>query len=246
MNKKPYQEKTTTSGDSSLATRPYLSLSGEKLRFENLLSVTEQEELERIAELASYKKNEKIFSKGEPSEYLFIVSKGIAQISEYMEDGQRQILAFFRPGDLLGLSEEGRYSNTAIALTPVLLFRLPSKKMRDLLLTDSRLQLHILVKVTHELRTAQRKLIVLTRMNPTCRLASFVLEFSKHKDFIDAENSAVYLPMLREDIADYLGIRRETLARSITDLEKMRVIKRLSRHKIQILDFEALANLGRV
>ena len=47
-------------------------------------------------------------------------------------------------------------------------------------------------------------------------------------------------------MAGYPGICRETLAHTMVDLEKMRLINRLSRHEVPVLDDGALANLGRV
>ena len=69
------------------------------------------------------------------------------------------------PGDLFGIAEDGRYVNSAESLTTAAIFRFPLERLRHLLLSEPLLQLHMLTKVAHELRNAQRQIIVLGQFN---------------------------------------------------------------------------------
>ena len=54
----------------------------------------------------------------------------------------------------------------------------------------------------------------------------------------------VALPMSREDIADFLGLKKETVSRSLKQLEDRRLIRRRDRTSIEIIDLAALRRLA--
>jgi CRP/FNR family transcriptional regulator len=64
----------------------------------------------------------------------------------------------------------------------------------------------------------------------------------------DAEPTlnAVDLPMTREDIADFLGLQKETVSRSFGQLEERGLIRRLDSHRVRIIDLAALRELAGV
>jgi len=52
--------------------------------------------------------------------------------------------------------------------------------------------------------------------------------------------------MTREDIADYVGLQKETVSRSFGQLERRGLIRRLDSHRIRILDLPRLRELAGV
>ena len=50
--------------------------------------------------------------------------------------------------------------------------------------------------------------------------------------------------MSREDIADFLGLKKETVSRSFRDLEVRGLIRRLDTHRIRVDDLGALRQLA--
>lgn len=230
----------------TIGARRYGAASVRGLPFANLLTRKEQRELARIAETVTYARRQSIFKEGDRADYLFVIEQGVVRVSRDLMEGERHVLAFFRPGDLLGLAEEGRYINSAYTLTAVTLRRMHLRSLHELLLSDSQLQLRFLLKAAHELRMAQRQLIVLTRKPPHQRLATFLLNFMNHREYFSAVENSVYLPMTRDDIADYLAIRPETLARAFARLERDGVIARFSPREIRIRNLSELIHLGTV
>ena len=65
-------------------------------------------------------------------------------------------------------------------------------------------------------------------------------------DDADPMLDAVSLPMTREDIADFLGLQKETVSRSFGQLEERGFIKRLDSHRVQITNLAALRELAGV
>jgi CRP-like cAMP-binding protein len=66
-------------------------------------------------------------------------------------------------------------------------------------------------------------MVLLGRKNAAERVASFVLEMDQRIG--KSANGALNLPMGRSDIADYLGLTRETLSRVLTEMMRRGAVK---------------------
>lgn len=228
-----------------IKARPFCIDVDDSTRVHDLLTPSQQAQLTRIATVLDYRAgNTTIFSEGEDAHFLYAIDRGAVRISRHLEDGGRQVLAFLWPGDVFGLAERGHYVNAAETLTPAILYRFPLQKLRSLLLRDAQLQLHLLVKAAHALRTAQRQIIMLGRQDTYRRLASFLLDLSQHVAFHDKSPANLSLLMSRLDIADYLGTSSETVTRAFTRLEHDGVITRSSPRSLRIDDLAGLTRLA--
>ncbi|MEX6506089.1 Crp/Fnr family transcriptional regulator [Jiella sp. M17.18] len=204
------------------------------------LSGAERAELSRLAEIVEYRTpGSQILGEGEPGRFLFLLADGLVRTHVTLNDGERQILAFYWPGDLFGLAEEGTYVATAEAVTPATVYRFPYHDLQQFLTTNPSLQYGFLVKAMHEWRSAQRQLIVMGRFDVAKRLAIFLLDCSAHEQFFSGEDGLLTLPMTRYDIADYLGTSAESVTRALARLEDEGLLKRLSARQLR-LDREKL------
>lgn len=228
-----------------VVARPFCADTDDHSQVHNLLTPSEQAQLARIATVLDYRAgNTTIYSEGEDVHFLYAIDQGVVRISRHLEDGERQVMAFLWPGDLCGLAERGHYVNTAETLTPATLYRFPLQKLHGLLLHEAQLELHLLVKAAHALRTAQRQIIVLGRQDTYRRLASFLLDLGHHAAFHDRSAMTLTLPMNRYDIADYLGTSAETVTRAFTRLEQEGLVTRAAPRSLRINDWAGLTRLA--
>lgn len=212
----------------------------------NILSSAEQAALSKIATVLAYQTGGvAIFSEGEDAHFLYLIDEGIVRVSRHLPDGRRQVLGFMWPGDLFGFAEEGRYVDAAESLTPATVFRFPLERLRGLLLREPLLQLHLLTKVAHELRSAQRQIIVLGQLHNVKRLASFLLDCRQHVEVFNSQARMLHLPMSRFDIADYLGTSPELVARAFAILEHNGLVRRASPRSVELLDPDGMARFVR-
>src|ERR1700687_2972501 len=65
--------------------------------------------------------NEEIFGENEPAEYVYKVTSGAVRTYKILNDGRRQIGAFYLPGDVFGLEngKEHQFSAEAIGRAAV-------------------------------------------------------------------------------------------------------------------------------
>jgi CRP-like cAMP-binding protein len=229
-----------------IRARPFDRVSDRPSRIENLLSPTEQQELRAIARVLDYRRGGiTIFSEGEDAHFVYAIDEGVVRISRHAENGHRQILAFMVPGDLFGLPDDGIYVNSAEAVCPARIYRFPWQRLREIMVREPQLQLTMLMKVAYDLRQAQRQIMILGRQNTYQRLVFFLIDFLRHPEFYDEKTSRLDLPINRFDLADYLGIARETVARAFTRLEREGLARRLNSGSIEILDVNGLQQLQR-
>jgi CRP/FNR family transcriptional regulator, anaerobic regulatory protein len=176
---------------------------------------------------------------------VFITTDGAVKAYRDLPSGKRLVSAFLFPGDVFGLAERGHYVNTTQTITRVTLHRLPLDKLVEVLRHDADLGFQILSKVTHELREAQRRAIVVSRRDAAGRLAMFLLTMRKRL----AGSSAVHLdtislPMSRTDISGYLALSLEAVSRASAELERRKLIAFEGRHVVRVLDMKRLEALA--
>ena len=155
----------------------------EHSRISNLLTPGQQALLQGIATLVTYRHGEDIFLEGDDGHFVYTVASGMVRISRHAESGRRQVMAFALPGDLFGFPEEGLHLNSTRAVGEVSLYRLPWLELNALLQREPALQSSFLVRMTYDLRQAQKRILVLGQQNISQRLASFLLELMEHADF---------------------------------------------------------------
>ena len=209
-----------------------------------LLTERQREELARIGLRIRLPARMSIYREDSPAESIFVVVEGVVKSSRELPSGRRNIVTFLFARDLFGLAENGRYVNSTQAVTPVTLYRLPLADLTVLLKRDADMQFQFLVKITHELREAQRRAIAINRRDAAGRVAMFVMLMAKHADRTAGGMGLIPLPMTRSDIAGFLGLSLESVSRAAAELERRRLIKFEGRCAARILDPQGVARLA--
>ena len=209
-----------------------------------LLTERQRDALVRIGTRLRLPPRMVIYRENVPADWVFAVVDGAVKSYRDLPSGRRTIAAFLFARDLFGLAENGKYVATAQAITRVTLYRLPIDALTDLLLHDPELQFQFLAKVTHELRDAQRRAILINRRDAVGRMAMFITMMRRELQLIAPTDREVPLPMSRSDIANYLGLSLESVSRAAAELERRGIVKFESRHLARILDPARLARLS--
>jgi CRP/FNR family transcriptional regulator len=179
-----------------------------------------------------------------PAKWLFVVSEGVVKTFRDLPSGKRRITAFLYAGDIFGLSKNERYVNSAQAVTRVTLYRMPLDALKEVLLHDGELQFKFLRKITHELREAQQRSVIIGRRDAVGRVAMFLTMTKKKTQGSNASPTALIpLPMSRSDIADFLALSLEAVSRATAELERRHLVEFESR-LARVLDDKRLTKLA--
>jgi CRP-like cAMP-binding protein len=186
-----------------------------------------------------FARNAEIFGEDEEAEYLYQVVSGAVRTYRMLDDGRRQVVAFYLPGDIFGV-EAGNVlqcSAEAIAESQILVVKRLSVMARAERERDLSRQLWMLT--VRELQRVQLHSLVLIKSAEE-RVAGFLLEMADRC----LGNTAVELPMSRQDIADYLGLTIETVSRTFTQLVQSGAIALETSRHIKFRNRAALTRLN--
>jgi CRP/FNR family transcriptional regulator len=203
------------------------------------------------APLRNLAPGEVVISAGEPADQVFNIVSGVLRVCRTGADGRRQVLSFLFPGNFVGLTATGTYFFSVEAVTAARIACCPRQVLDARLAGDpaaERAFLNMMLRVVEDMLDVVYSLGQRTARE---RLAVFLL-YLRHwrrltdnmADDGDPRLAEISIPMSREDIADFLGLKKETVSRSFKELETGQLILRSGSHHVRVLDLTALRELA--
>lgn len=205
-----------------------------------------QEELLQVVSLVihrDYAKGEIIQLEQDSLENLVVINQGRVKAYRVTREGKEQIIYIFSPGDFFGennLLRHGKasYNVEALVNTQVCLIR--KQDFQNLLREYPEIGLKIMEELCTRLEHLETTVENLGTKDTDARINSVLVEFAERYGEKHAEGTLVKLPFSRQGIADYIGLRRETVSRKLSSLQTEGVIKMVGNKRIIILEQDAL------
>ena len=188
------------------------------------------------------KAGEYLFREDEAFRAIFAVTSGALKLVNHDPSAQELVVGFALSGETLGQTAiyPQRYPCSAIALEDSYVCELPMSAVTDTAsqvpAVQANLQ-HMLNKENFDLH--RQFAMLMARKNAEQRLSAFLLNLSMRLDERGFSSEQFQLPMSRDDIANFLGLRKETLSRLFTKLHQSGAIAVRGKH-IRILDMPLL------
>jgi CRP/FNR family transcriptional regulator len=173
--------------------------------------------------LRTVHEGEVLFRAGEPAHRLYAVRQGLLKTVHLDADGEEQILAINVPGEVLGLEalSMGTYACDVIAVQPVVCCELPlalvrerGARMRDF---DSALVKLLARSIVPGPR--------LTRGPIRQRVTRFLFDLGSRLASRGLDGRQFTLGVSRQEIANLLDTRIETVSRTLQNLNRERAIR---------------------
>lgn len=190
------------------------------------------------------KKGEYLFRTGETFSSLFAIRAGFFKTTVASQDGRDQVTGFFMSGELIGMDGICAHTHScdAVALEDSEVCELPFAHLEELGQTIPSLQTHFFRLMSREIVRDQGVMLLLGNMRAEERLAAFLLNLSNRLYSRGFAANDFILRMSREEIGSYLGLKLETVSRTLSKFHHEGLI--LVEHKhIQILKPQALKNM---
>ena len=190
------------------------------------------------------KKGEYLFRAGEPFSSLYAIRTGFFKTTVASQDGRDQVTGFFMSGELIGMDGicSHVHSCDAVALEDSEVCELPFAHMENLGQRIPSLQTHFFRLMSREIVRDQGVMLLLGNMRAEERLAAFLLNLSNRLYSRGFAANDFILRMSREEIGSYLGLKLETVSRTLSTFHHEGLI--LVEHKhIQILEPQALKKM---
>ena len=184
---------------------------------------------------------------GDNATQVFNILSGCLMVSRLGKDGRRQVMSFLFKDNFVGLTATDNYFFTVQAVTPATVTWRSREHLESYLAKDPSAERTFREMVFRVLENSLDLVYSLGQRTAVERLAVFILYLRRQYQIAGAADSgpdSVKLPMSRQDIADFLGLKKETVSRSFTALDDKGLIKRPDAHSVDILNVEALRDLA--
>jgi CRP/FNR family transcriptional regulator, nitrogen fixation regulation protein len=186
-----------------------------------------------------FARNAEIYGENEPAEYLYKVVTGSVRTYKVLNDGRRQIGAFYLAGDVFGLEVGDEHTFSAEAIVNSKIMVIKRSALVKLAARDTETARKLWTMTAGELQRVQGHILLLIKTAQE-RVAGFLLEMASRVPL----GNEIDLPMSRQDIADYLGLTIETVSRTLTQLENTAAIAVPSSRRIVLRNRAALNRLN--
>ncbi len=179
-----------------------------------------------------------LFREGETVDGIYIIRNGRVKLTRFDPEGNEQIVGIFSSNETIweGLLMQGSvFPYSAECLTKTSVCIIERDEMLKVL-QDPSVSIEMLAMLSQKLHDANERNMILSTKDPKSRVAFFLLYREKR----DHEES---MQLKLEDIAGSLNMRPETASRKINELIKERLIERVGKSSIKIIDYEGLESL---
>ena len=187
------------------------------------------------------KKGTTLFSQGTSSETLYAVRAGFFKTTMTTQVGKDYISGFHMQGEILGLdtvTAERHFCN-AIALEDSVVCGINFSQLEQFSLEFPTLQRNMNKLMSQEVVNSRSILFMMGSMNSDERLGAFLLDLSYRYGIRGYSPYSFALRMRREDIASHLGLRKETICRSVSRLRELSLVN-ISGRDVEILNLPML------
>jgi CRP/FNR family transcriptional regulator len=171
---------------------------------------------------------------------------GVVKLSKTLSDGRQQIVALLFPGDFLGRPYKAEFPYTAETATDVQLCCYGRAHFEGLLQQQSNLKQLFLERTLDSVDAAREWMLLLGRKNAREKVAALLLTILQRTSLLCPDcgrdsGRQLVVPLTRGEMADYLGLRLETVSRQLKQLEGLGIIKRIDTRRISVSDIKSLA-----
>lgn len=205
-----------------------------------------EEEIQRILKKS---KNERFFSRGatifregEETDGIYIITEGLIKVYKMSADGREKTLAILTPGDILGemaLFDYSLRSATAEALQASSVIIIPRLDFEHLLEEMPALAIRVIKVLAERLRQADEEIKNLLFLSARSRVILNLIQIAEQH--IQGQMDGVPIPfrLTHAEIANLVGVSRETVTRAISELQDEGLI-RIEKRKLWINDIQKL------
>jgi CRP/FNR family transcriptional regulator/CRP/FNR family cyclic AMP-dependent transcriptional regulator len=177
----------------------------------------------------AFSRGEVIFNKEDPGQALFVVQSGSVRIFVPGAQGNDLTLAIMGPGDFFGdlsLLDGSPRSASAAALADSVVLILDRADFTSLVRSRPEAAMSVLSVLARRLRDVDQMASDLAFQDVGARLARKLLDLAETNGVRRQDGIAVDVPVTQEELANMIGVTRESVNRSLAAFRKQGIIAR--------------------
>lgn len=185
-----------------------------------------------------------LYREGDVFKFIYAVRSGTFKSTLMLLDGREQVTGFQMAGELLGLDgvASGGQASSAVALEDAEVCSIPYAKLVEIASSNVEMQLVLARLMSAEIVREHKLMAMLGTMSADERVASFLLDISRRLQARGYSPQEFHLRMTRADIGSYLGVKLETVSRSLSAFANQGLL-RVDKKHLRIVDFDGLQRM---
>ena len=193
-----------------------------------------------------YLKGEFIFVADQEIQSVYGINSGIAKLYFMDHFGNEFTVKLMKSGDVIGyrqIMENEKFVGYIQVLEDVEVSMLSKNLFLHLLEVDLGFCRRIIERLCSDIRLAKEVIANLSLKDVKHRICSVLLKL--HEQFSEKGSDEIQNELSREDFAKLVGVARESLSRSLSELVSEKIIL-IEKKKIKILDWNQLNKLSKI
>ena len=214
----------------------------QRVPFLAALTAVDREALAGAVKRRRFARGQAVFSKDDPGDALYIIEDGSVRIYLPSPQGADLTLAVLGAGEFFGdfaLLDGGPRSASAAALRETTVLALDRSDFTDLLQSRPQAAMAVLASVTQRLRETNETAGDLVFLAVGGPLAKKLLDLAAGHGVQTPDGILLDLSLTQEELANMLGVTRESVNRHLSSLRRQGAVSREGR-RFLIRDAEAL------
>ncbi len=206
------------------------------------LTAAEMAQLGSLASLKrAFRRGDYLYRSGAPFQSLYAIRSGFFKTQVLHEDGREQVTGFQMVGEIIGMDaiSSDRHTCDAVALEDSEVCELPFNQLEELGRRMPTLQRYLHKIMSREIVREHGIMLLLGTMRAEERLAAFLLNLSQRLAARGHSPLAFHLRMTRQEIGNYLGLKLETVSRTLSAFQEAGLIS-VRNKAVEILELKGI------
>jgi CRP/FNR family transcriptional regulator, cyclic AMP receptor protein len=198
--------------------------------------------LEETTRMQEVKRGQRIYQPGDPSDHFFLVKRGVIKIASIGPSNREVLLSFRHPGDVFGelaLLDDSPRDHLAKAHEDSLICALNRDVILGLARESPDVGRRVLTMMGRRIKQFGGRIEQLSYKSAAARIAHALLDLADEHGVQDSRGTVIAFKLSQRDIADLVGLTRETVNVILHDLQHKRLIE-ADRRVIRVLDIDRL------
>lgn len=191
------------------------------------------------------RRKEVLYLPGDAGDRIYLLKRGVVKISTLTEDGREIILALLRPGEVFGeeaVLEDGPRDHMAEAHDDALLCVITRPDFMAVMRAHPEMVFKVTKLVGFRLKTLRNRVEGLLFKGAPARLAQTLLDLARDHGVKDAQGILVPLKLSQQDLANLIGVTRESVNLALADF-RSRGLVALEGRSLRVLQPDQLKAL---
>lgn len=187
------------------------------------------------------KKGDYVFRESDLLDNLFIINSGSLKISSINSEGKEQMLYYLTEGEFIGdlaLLKSTPASFSAQAITDTHLCCIHNNDFQALMLSHQDILRQTLAYAHDRIASLEKLVQTVSTNEADTRLTYLMKQLAEKHGVITKEGLVITLELTREEMANFMGVSRETVSRKLNHLIKSGLITRIdNKHLLLSQDY---------